>query len=61
MSRNYYVSYICNIDGKTIIGSNTILYSKIKSMDDVKKIENSLTKHNKMDKDSLNVLWWQKL
>lgn len=61
MLRNYFVSYIYNKDNKTILGSSTILYTKIKSMDDVKKIEDSLAQHNKIDKDSLNILWWQKL
>lgn len=61
MLKNYFVSYIYNKDNKTILSSSTILYTKIKSMDDVKKIEDSLAKHNKIDKDSLNILWWQKL
>lgn len=61
MLKNYFVSYIYNKDNKIIFGSSTILYTKIKSMDDVKKIEDSLAQHNKTDKDSLNILWWQKL
>lgn len=61
MLKNYFVSYIFNKDNKTIFGNGTILYTKIKSMDGVKKIEDSLARHNKIDKDSLNILWWQKL
>lgn len=61
MLKNYFVSYIYNRDNKTILSSSTILYIKIKSMDDVKKIEDSLAQHNKIDKNSLNIIWWQKL
>lgn len=61
MLKNYFVSYIYNKDNKTILGSSTILYTKIKSMDDVKKIGDSLAQHNKIDKNSLNIIWWQKL
>lgn len=61
MLKNYFVSYIYNKDNKTIFGSSIILYTKIKSMDDVKKIEDSLARHKEIDKNSLNILWWQKL
>lgn len=44
MLKNYFVSYIYNKDNKTTLSSSTILYTKIKSMDDVKKIEDSLAR-----------------